>query len=84
MKRSLVHPLIQTARGHVVDQDWLAAERTLSRAVDVAKDLEAEVERLRAERGYALRDAELARARADANHAEVERLRKTAEARETA
>jgi chromosome segregation ATPase len=49
-----VHPMIQVARGHLVDEDWRAAEEVLGRAVDVAKDLEDENERLRRE----LADAE--------------------------
>jgi hypothetical protein len=43
----IVHPLIQVARGHITDENWKAAEEVLGRAVDAAKDLEAEVERLR-------------------------------------
>lgn len=44
-----VHPYIQTARGHVADEDWSGAAHELDRALDAAKDLEAEVERLREE-----------------------------------
>lgn len=43
----LVHPLLQAARGYLTDEDYTAVEATLQEAVERAKDLEAEVERLR-------------------------------------
>jgi Skp family chaperone for outer membrane proteins len=42
----LVHPLVQVARGYLVDENWRAAEEVLGRAVAVAKDLEDENKRL--------------------------------------
>lgn len=42
----LVHPLIQTARGYLTDED-VAVEATLTEAVERAKDLETSNERLR-------------------------------------
>lgn len=45
----LVHPLLLAARGYLTDEDYVAVEATLGEAVERAKDLETEVERLRAE-----------------------------------
>jgi hypothetical protein len=45
----IVHGMIQTARGHLTDEDYLACEEVLGRAVDVAKDIEAERDHLAAE-----------------------------------
>lgn len=77
--RVLVHPLLQTARGSLVDEDYADVERLLGLAVDRAKDLEAEVERLREavewrenERRNALIDNQRLRA-------EVERLKEALE-----
>lgn len=43
----LVHPLLQIARGYLTDEDYVAVEATLQEAVERAKDMEAENERLR-------------------------------------
>ena len=42
-----VHPLIQSARGYLEDEDYDDVRVVLSRAVDVAKDVEEERDRLR-------------------------------------
>lgn len=49
MSEWLIHPLLQTARGYLTDEDHIAVEATLQEAVERAKDTESEVQRLRNE-----------------------------------
>lgn len=46
-RKTRVHPLLQTARGLLTDEHYVTLEIVLAQSVELAKDLEAEVDRLR-------------------------------------